>query len=162
LARRTIRVALAVLPLLRTIAHPLIERFQAAHQIPRLVDGAAEGILLFRLAERLGGLADLVLQPFEVGLDVGFHGARVVAGISLQRVLRVSNLLTHAFVGDAAGGLVQLARCVFLAAARFVRQLLELILETCDLLVHRVLALRERLRLGLATGAQRLLESLHF
>jgi hypothetical protein len=141
---------LSLLTLLRgAIAHPLVERLHASHEIARLVDSLAERVLLVRVAERGRGVADLVLQRFEVRLDVAFHRTRVLARLTLQRVLRVADLLPHALVGDAAGRFIQLPRRLATVAARFVRKLLELILQPGDLRIHRVLALAKRLRLAL-------------
>ena len=96
-------------------------------------------------------VADLLLQRVEVRADVVFHRAsRTRSAVPLQRAARVADLLAHALVADAAGRLVELARRVLLVAPRLVGELLELLLQLADLRVHRVLALRELLRLAAA------------
>ena len=105
------------------------------------------------LADGAGRVADLLLQRLEVRGDVVFHAARVLRAGALQRALGVADLLADALVADAAGRLVELARRVLLVAAHLVGDLLELLLQVGDLGVHRVLALAERLRLGLAARA---------
>src|SRR5437763_1513879 len=101
---------LAVLPLavlLGAIAHPLIERLHAAHDIPRLLGRLADGVLLVGVAERRGRLADLVLQLLEVRLQIVLDRLRVVAPLALQGVAGVADLLAHPLVGDAAGRFIQ-------------------------------------------------------
>jgi hypothetical protein len=148
--------------LLRLVAHPLIERLHAAHEIARLVDGTAYRVLLVRLAKRRLRIADLVLQRIEVGLDVGLHRFCVVARLAAQRVLGVAHLLAHPLVGDASSGFIEFARRVFRIAARVVRELLELVLQLTELLVHRVLARLQPLRLRVLRGALHAVHSLDF
>src|SRR5262249_46333207 len=87
------------------------------------------------------------------------HPAGVLRPLTLQRALRVADLLTNPLVADGTGCLVELARGILLVAAHLVGDLLELLLKVADLRVHRVLALAECLGLGLAARARlRLLE----
>src|SRR4029079_10977094 len=102
LPARVLLALLTLLPLLpiprvllRLVAHPLVERLHAAHQIASLVDSTPNRILLVGLAERRLGIADLALQPVEVRLDVGFHRLCIVARLAAQRVLRIADLLAH-------------------------------------------------------------------
>ena len=140
-------LALAVARLLR-LTHPLAERLQAAHEIARLVGGAAERVLLRLLSKRRLGLADLPLQRVEVRGDVVFHRLRVVARRSSELAARVANLLAHPLVANRPRRVVQLARGLLLIAPGVVGQRLEIFLQFADLLVHRVLAVREVLRLA--------------
>src|SRR5205085_5992853 len=119
-----LRLLALPLALLRAIAHALIERFHAAHEIARLVGGARERILLRLAADGRGSVADLLLQRVEVRADVVLHAARVSAAL-LNDALRVADLLADALVADAAGGLIELARRLLLVAPHLVRELLE-------------------------------------
>jgi len=147
-----------LLPLaaLALIAHALIERLHAADEIARLVGGTRERILLRRLTDGAGRVADFLLQRVEVGADVVFHPARDLllrSGALLERALRVADLLADALVTNAAGRFVQLARGIFLVTPHLVRELLELLLEVGDFRVHRLFPLAERLRLRVAPRA---------
>ena len=70
LALLTLLALLPLLTLARTIPHSLVVRFHAAHEIPRLVHCPAQRILLVRVAKGRGRLLDLLLEAFEVRVDV--------------------------------------------------------------------------------------------
>src|SRR5206468_2425872 len=110
---------LCLLPLLPLLPLPLpflqfailqsaLEGFHAAHEIARLVGGAANGILLRLLADCTGSVADLFLQRVEVGREILFHPARVLRSGALQRAFGVADLLADPFVPDAAGRFIEL------------------------------------------------------
>ena len=67
--------------------------------------------------------------------------------------------LADALVGNTAGRFVQLARRVAVFVPRLVRELLDLILQVRDLLVHLVLLLLQPLRPALARGPLLLLQT---
>ena len=142
-----------ILPVLLAILQSALEGFHAAHEIARLVRCPRHGVLLRGLADRACGVADLLLQRFEVGADVLFHPARVLRAGALQCALRVADFFADPLVADGARRLVELACGVLLVATHLVGNLFELLLEVADLRVHRVLALAEPLRLGLAARA---------
>ena len=70
-----------------------------------------------------------------------------------HRALGVVDHFPDPLVADAAGGVVEFASGVLFVLADIVGELLELLLQVGDLGVHRVLALTDRLRLGVARGA---------
>src|ERR1051326_4754021 len=141
----------------RLVAHPLLQRLHAARDVAGLVRRASERIVLGLLAHRGARFANLLRQVVEVRPDGFFHRARLRR--LAQRGARVADHLADALVADAARGFVELPRRVALVAPDLVRQLLELVLQILDLLIHCVLALGERLRLGLAREARLLIEA---
>src|SRR5262249_48867214 len=115
------------------------------------------------LAYGARGLFHLPLERVEVGADVVFHSAGVLllrSATLLDDALRIADLLANAFIANAAGRFVELARRVLLVGPHLIGQLLELRLQIGNLCVHRLLALTERLRLRIAAGAgRRLIEA---
>jgi hypothetical protein len=94
---------------LRSLPHPLIQRFHPAHEIARLVGRPRERILLRGLAHCARGVGDLALQPLEVRADRLLHAARVLRAGAVQRVLGVADHLADLLVADAGRGVVELA-----------------------------------------------------
>ena len=136
---------LALLPLLvlrvllRAIAHPLTERLEAAVDVAHPILRAVERIFLLTLAECRLRIGHALPQRVEVGRELlldladGPHVVGLPAHRGLHRVLGVADLLANPLVGDGARRLVELARRRAVAAARLVRDLLELLLQVGDL-----------------------------
>ncbi len=138
-----------LLPLL-PLAHPLIERVDAARELACPVERLAHGVGLARLPERRGRLSERVLQRLEVRADRAFHRLLfVLRAAGANHRARVADLVAHLGVADRLGALGQLARGLFLLRPQIARRSIELLLELADFLFERAFPLHELLRLFL-------------
>src|SRR5204863_441499 len=125
--------------LIRAIADPLIERLQAPHEIARLVGRLRERILLRLVAERRGGVGNLLLGVLHVRERRVGQRAVVLRAVARRLPHRVGRLLRlPRRVGEL--GPLLLAWELFAPARRLLGFLRELALATAS--AARLLLLR--------------------